>query len=95
MTIPLTAANQGGATSADYGTLPAAVTFGADDTEQTFTFSAVQDTDNDDDESVVLGFGTTCPPASAPALPARPPSTSPTSSWSAAWRVRSTLEVPG
>ena len=61
LTIPLTAANQGGATSADYGTLPAAVTFGADDTERTFTFSAVQDADNDDDESVVFGFGTTLP----------------------------------
>ena len=56
--IPLTATNQGGATSADYGTLPTSLTFAATDTEQAFTFSAVQDTDNDDDESVLFAFGT-------------------------------------
>ena len=56
--IPLVAANQDGATSADYGTLPASVTFAATDTEQTFTFTATDDSADDDGESVRLTFGT-------------------------------------
>ena len=52
LTIPLTAVNQGGATSADYGTLPTRVTFAATDTEKTFTFTATDDATDDDGESV-------------------------------------------
>ena len=58
VTIPLTKTEQGGATSTDYSGVPADVRFGASDTEQTFTFTAADDTVNDDGESVKLGFGT-------------------------------------
>ena len=57
ITLLLTKTGQGGATSADY-TAPGSVTFNSGDTEKTFTFAATQDTDNDDGESVKLGFGT-------------------------------------
>ena len=56
--IPLVAANQDGATSADYGTLPTGVTFAATDTEKTFAFTATDDSADDDGESVRLTFGT-------------------------------------
>ncbi len=52
------AANQGGATSADYSGLPASVTFSSGETSKSFTFMATQDTEDDDGESVKLGFGT-------------------------------------
>ena len=54
--VPLTTADQGGATSADYSGVPASLTFQSGDTEKSFTFTAILDTD-DDDESVKLGFG--------------------------------------
>ena len=57
VTIPLTATNQGEADPADYS-VPTGVTFNAGDTEQTITFSATQDTVDDDDESVLLAFDT-------------------------------------
>ena len=57
VTIPLTGANQGGASSADYSGVPAGVTFQSGDTEQSFTFGAAEDTVDDDGESVKLGFG--------------------------------------
>ena len=47
VTIPLTATNQGEADPADYS-VPTGVTFNAGDTEQTITFSATQDTVDDD-----------------------------------------------
>ncbi len=58
VTVPITKANQGGATSADYSGVPASVTFNSGDTEKTFTFSATSDTVDDDGESVKLTFGT-------------------------------------
>ena len=57
VTIPLTATGQNGADTADYS-VPTGVTFNAGDTEQTITFSATQDTVDDDDESVLLAFDT-------------------------------------
>ena len=57
VTIPLTTTNQGGASSADYSSLPANVEFVSGDTEKTFSFSATQDTLDDDGESVKVGFG--------------------------------------
>ena len=54
--IPLTATNQGTATSADY-TVPTSVTFDADEMSKTITFTAADDSIDDDDESVRLGFG--------------------------------------
>ncbi len=55
--IPLTKTNQGGASSADYSGVPSNLTFGASDTEKSFTFSATADNVDDDDESVALAFG--------------------------------------
>ena len=56
--VPVTTTNQGGATSSDYSGVPSSVTFQSGDTEKSFTFSATQDTVDDDSESVKLGFGT-------------------------------------
>ena len=61
VTIPLLKVNQGGASSADYSNVPASVVFNAGDTEKTLSFSATQDTANDDGESVKLGFGSSLP----------------------------------
>ena len=61
VTIPITKAGQGGASSADYSGVPANVVFNASDTEKSFTFTATADDDNDDGESVKLGFGNSLP----------------------------------
>ena len=61
VTIPLTATNQGGATSDDYSGVPTSLTFGSSDTTKTFDFEAAQDSVDDDGESVKLGFGNTLP----------------------------------
>ena len=63
LTIPISKTNEGGATSADYSGVPASVTFGSGDTEQSFVFTAAHDAVDDDGESVKLEFG---------ALPATP-----------------------
>ena len=57
VTIPLTATNQGDAEDDDYSVVPSTVTFNAGETSKSFTFTATQDTVDDDDESVRLGFG--------------------------------------
>ena len=62
VTIPITRSNQGGASNSDHSGVPASVTFNATETEKSFTFRAVDDTVDDDGESVRLRFG---------ALPAR------------------------
>ena len=61
--IPLTAAAQSnatppGETDPDYAAPPTFVRFATGQTQRTFTFSATQDPDDDDGESVLLGFGT-------------------------------------
>ena len=56
--IPLTRADQGGISTADYSGVPASVTFNTGETSKTFTFNATQDDVDDDDESVKLEFGT-------------------------------------
>ena len=61
VTIPITTTDQDGASSADYSGVPASVTFNADDTEVDINFTATQDQDNDDGESVKLAFGNTLP----------------------------------
>ena len=58
--IPLTATSMDGAWPGDY-TLPASITFGASQTSKTFTFRAVQDTRQEDEETVTLGFGAPLP----------------------------------
>ena len=57
VTVPLTKANAGGATAADYSGIPANVTFGANQTSMSFTVTAEDDTDSDGGESVSIGFG--------------------------------------
>ena len=57
VTVPLTKDNQGGASNSDYSGVPANVVFGSNDTEKSFTFTATDDSVDDDDESVKLGFG--------------------------------------
>ena len=54
--IPLTATEQG-VSPADY-TVPLSVTFDAGDMSKTIAFTATADTEEDDGESVLLGFGT-------------------------------------
>ena len=61
--VPVSAAGAGGAaapgeTGADWSGVPENVTFGATDTEQSFTLAATQDLVDDDGESVALSFGT-------------------------------------
>ena len=57
VTIPIVTMGQDGATDADYSGVPDSVTFISGETEQTFTFTATQDTVDDEGESVLLGFG--------------------------------------
>ena len=58
--IPLTATDQGSASAADYS-VPLSVTFNTGELSKTITFTATQDTDDDDGESVLLAFGTSLP----------------------------------
>ena len=58
VTIPITATAQDGAGVDDYSGVPASLTFGAAETEKSFTFSATDDDVDDDGESVALAFGT-------------------------------------
>ena len=60
MPIPLTATSTDGAWPGDY-TLPASITFGASQTSKTFTFRVVQDTRQEGEETVILGFGAPLP----------------------------------
>ena len=61
VTIPITKADQDGATTADYSGVPENVTFNSGDTEKTFTFATATDTVDDDGESVKLTFGSNLP----------------------------------
>ena len=56
--IGVTATNQGATANADYSGVPVTLTFGASETSQTFTVTAEDDTEDDDGESVQLGFDT-------------------------------------
>ena len=58
VTIPLTRTNEGGATDSDYSGVPDSVTFNGGETRKTFGFAALEDTDQEDGETVKLGFGT-------------------------------------
>ena len=57
VTVPLTKTDQGGASSADYSGVPLTLTFNSGVTEAEITFFAASDSENDDGESVKLGFG--------------------------------------
>ncbi len=54
--IPITATPQDSASSTDYS-VPTSVTFNAGDMSKTITFTATQDAEDDDGESVLLAFG--------------------------------------
>ena len=58
VTIPIVPSHLGGASDADYTLEPASVTFAAGETEKTFTFNAVVDSEDEDGERVRLRFGT-------------------------------------
>ena len=55
--VPLTVTRSGGATSGDYTLSATSVTFAADQRTATFTVAATDDSVDDDDESVTIGFG--------------------------------------
>ena len=57
VTIPVSNSNGTGTSSSDYSGVPSDVTFNSGDTEKTFSFSATQDTDDESEETVMLGFG--------------------------------------
>ena len=59
--IPLSTTNLDGATGDDYSGVPASLTFGPTDMEKTFTFTATQDSVDDDGESVKLTFDSPLP----------------------------------
>ena len=56
--VPIDTTDEGGASSDDYSLSATSLTFGPTETEQTFTFTAEHDSEDDDGESVDLGFGT-------------------------------------
>ena len=58
--IPLTATDQGTTSPTDYS-VPLSVTFNDGELSKTITFTAADDADNDDGESVLLGFATSLP----------------------------------
>ena len=57
-TIQLTSTRLGGATPGDHSIVPPSLTFAAGETHKTFTVVATDDNEDDDGESVQLGFGT-------------------------------------
>ena len=57
VTVPITTTNQGGATSEDYSGVPDEVVFTAGETRKLFTFTAINDDEAEEGESVELGFG--------------------------------------
>ncbi len=58
--IPLTASSPDGAWTGDYA-MPSSIIFGSNQTEQTFSVTAVNDTVQEDEETVLLGFGEPLP----------------------------------
>ena len=67
--IPLILTNQGGASDADYSGVPTSVIFNSGETSKSFTFTAVDDGEDDDGESVELSFGTLPGGVSAGSVP--------------------------
>ena len=63
VTLPLVATGGGGATSADFSGVPSELVFMPGETEKTFTVQLTDDTLDDDDESIILSFGTSTPAA--------------------------------
>ena len=59
--VPLTHDGEDGADADDYSGIPPSLTFNSGEMEKTFTFSAAQDSQDDDGESVKIGIGTPLP----------------------------------
>ena len=57
VSIPLVRIHRGGASEADYSGVPERVAFSSGVTTRTFEFRAADDGEDDDGESVVIGFG--------------------------------------
>ena len=57
VTIPLLVTYHGGAAASDFSGIPSTVTFGLDEREHEFTFTATDDRQNDDGEALTLSFG--------------------------------------
>ena len=55
VTVPLTVTRSGGAATADYTRIPASVTFLSGQRIATFTVTAIDDSVDDDDESITVG----------------------------------------
>ena len=69
--IPLTSTATGGATAQgesgeDYTGIPSSLTFGANETEQTFRVTALDDSIDDDGEGVTLSFASPLPDGVTP-----------------------------
>ena len=63
--VPLTVTRSGGATPGDYTVSATGVTFHAGQTTASFTVTATDDSNDDDDESVTIRFGTLPPGVTA------------------------------
>ena len=61
VTVPVTVIANGGAAVGDYSGAPSSVTFGAEETSKAFDITATDDDDNDDGESLTMGFGSPLP----------------------------------
>ena len=59
--VPIDTTDEGGASSDDYSLSETSVTFGPTETSKTFTFTATQDSVDDDGESVKLTFDSALP----------------------------------
>ena len=59
MTIPLSRTDLGDASADDYSGVPDSLVFLSGETTKSFTFNATDDVLDDDDESMLLSFGTT------------------------------------
>ena len=57
LVIPIFVTNQEGVSPEDYSGVPSTVTFDSGETTKSFTITVTQDGDDDDGESVKLGFG--------------------------------------
>ena len=92
VTIPLSTANQGGASDSDYSGVPANVTFNSGETEKSFTFTASDDAEDDDGESVDLTFGSPLPGGCLPGASLKRPSPS-TTTTCRPWRCASSTQA--
>ncbi len=58
ITVPIEVTHNGGAGSEDYSGLPSSLTFSSGEVSKSFAVSATDDSEDDDDESLTLRYGT-------------------------------------